>query len=223
MLSEILLSQVVSNFSKVFSVFRKFCRVISAIAEWRVVTFPRTDLRRPSPMAVPVSDDRPLTAGSARTTRRHSPPRRLTIAGCLGIPAQLLGVRHSRLVQGRRPHWSFRGLLNVHWLLRPVGSPSRQSDPSVSKAPTVSLPPRVASIATGWSDPVAGWELHPLKIEHLYMAHTESGTAKPPKKQSLAPRSRPGTAKPPRSRSCHHQNRNKNSAHLLDRWRNCQK
>ena len=35
---------------------------------------------------------------------------------------------------------------------------------SVSKAPTVSFPPRVASIATGWSDPVAGWELHPLKI-----------------------------------------------------------
>ena len=48
--------------------------------------------------------------------------------------------------------------------LRPVGSPSRQSDPSVSKASTVSFPPRVASIATGWSDPVAGWDLHPLKI-----------------------------------------------------------
>ncbi len=66
--------------------------------------------------------------------------------------------------QGRRPHWTFRGLLNVHWRLRPVGSLSRQSDPSVSKAPTVSFPPRVASIATGWSDPVAGWDLHPLKI-----------------------------------------------------------
>src|SRR5271169_2750458 len=78
------------------------------------------------------------------------------------------------LVQGRRPHWSFRGLLNVHWLLRPVGSLSRQSDPSVSKAPTVSFPPRVASIATGWSDPDAGWDLHPLKIEHLYTAHTRS-------------------------------------------------
>src|SRR6202021_3460124 len=42
------------------------------------------------------------------------------------------------------------------------------SDPSVSKAPTVSFPPRVASIATGWSDPVAGWELHPLKINTLH-------------------------------------------------------
>ena len=38
----------------------------------------------------------------------------------------------------------------------------------------VSFPPRVASIATGWSDPIAGWELHPLKIEHIYIAHTES-------------------------------------------------
>jgi hypothetical protein len=48
--------------------------------------------------------------------------------------------------------------------LRPVSSPSRHSDPFVSKASTVSFPPLVASIATGWSDPVAGWELHPLKI-----------------------------------------------------------
>jgi len=30
------------------------------------------------------------------------------------------------------------------------------SDTSFSKAPTDSFPPRVASIATGWSDPVAG-------------------------------------------------------------------
>ncbi len=42
------------------------------------------------------------------------------------------------------------------------------SDPFVSKAPTVSFPPRVASIATGWSDPDAGWELHPLKINTLH-------------------------------------------------------
>ena len=83
------------------------------------------------------------------------------------------------LTQGRRPHWSLRSLLNVHWLLRPVGSLSRQSDPSVSKAPTVSFPPRVASIATGWSDPDAGWELHPLKIKHLYTHCTKLDTAKP--------------------------------------------
>jgi hypothetical protein len=29
-----------------------------------------------------------------------------------------------------------------------------------------------APIATGWSDPVAGWELHPLKSQHLFTAHT---------------------------------------------------
>jgi len=73
--------------------------------------------------------------------------------------------------QGRRPHWTFRGLLNVHWLLRPVGSPSRQSDPSFSKAPTVSFPPRVASIATGWSDPVAGQEFHLLKTNTFTQVH----------------------------------------------------
>src|ERR1700733_12643674 len=42
------------------------------------------------------------------------------------------------------------------------------SDPCFSKAPTVSFPPRVASIATGWSDPDAGWELHPLKTNTLH-------------------------------------------------------
>jgi hypothetical protein len=47
-------------------------------------------------------------------------------------------------------------------------------DTFVSKAPTSSFPPCVASIATGWSDPDAGWDLHPLKIEHLDMAHTKA-------------------------------------------------
>ena len=31
-----------------------------------------------------------------------------------------------------------------------------------------------APIATGWSDPVAGWELHPLKSQHLFTAHNRS-------------------------------------------------
>ena len=31
-----------------------------------------------------------------------------------------------------------------------------------------------APIATGWSDPVAGWELHPLKSKHLFTAHNRS-------------------------------------------------
>jgi hypothetical protein len=32
----------------------------------------------------------------------------------------------------------------------------------------------LASIATGWSDPVAGWELHPLKTNTFYTAHNKS-------------------------------------------------
>ena len=47
-------------------------------------------------------------------------------------------------------------------------------DPPVSKAPTVLFRPRVASIATGWSDPVAGWELHPLENNTFHAAHNES-------------------------------------------------
>ncbi len=38
---------------------------------------------------------------------------------------------------------------------------------------------RVASIATGWSDPIAGWELHPLKTNTFHTAHTKADTAKP--------------------------------------------
>ena len=45
------------------------------------------------------------------------------------------------------------------------------SDPFISKAPTVSFPPRVASIATGWSDPDAGQDLHLLRINTFYTAH----------------------------------------------------
>ena len=41
-----------------------------------------------------------------------------------------------------------------------------------------------APIATGWSDPVAGWELHPLKSQHLFTAHTRSD----PKADELTPR-----------------------------------
>jgi hypothetical protein len=49
--------------------------------------------------------------------------------------------------------------------------PSRQSDPSVSKAPTDSLPPRVASIATGWSDPGCRARFSLAKEQHLYTTH----------------------------------------------------
>src|SRR5271157_981132 len=39
------------------------------------------------------------------------------------FPDNLAAAAFPLLVQGRRPHWTFRGLLDVHWLLRPVGSP----------------------------------------------------------------------------------------------------
>jgi hypothetical protein len=45
------------------------------------------------------------------------------------------------LVQGRRPHWSSRGLLNTHWRLRPVGSLHRLKRHIASEAPKVSFPP----------------------------------------------------------------------------------
>ena len=48
------------------------------------------------------------------------------------------------------------------------------SDPSFSKAPTVSFPPRVASIASGWSDPDAGRDLHSLKTNTLYNGEHQS-------------------------------------------------
>ena len=66
------------------------------------------------------------------------------------------------LVQGRRPHWTFRGLLNVH---SRYGLSARR----VAKRPVCLegsdgfVTSTAAPIATGWSDPVAGWELHPLK------------------------------------------------------------
>jgi len=65
-------------------------------------------------------------------------------------------------VQGRRPHWTFRGLLDVH---SRYGLSTRR----VAKRPVCLegsdgfVTSTAAPIATGWSDPVAGRELHPLK------------------------------------------------------------
>ena len=50
----------------------------------------------------------------------------------------------------------------------------------------------VAPIATGWSDPVAGWELHPLKNQHLFTAHTRSDPAIPSHLQRTSDEKRPG-------------------------------
>jgi hypothetical protein len=45
------------------------------------------------------------------------------------------------------------------------------SDSSVTKAPAVWLPPRFASIATGWSDPVTGQDCHLLQSNTFQTAH----------------------------------------------------
>ena len=63
---------------------------------------------------------------------------------------------------GRRPRRTFRGLVGCSLALRPACSRDRQAvlyvegfDGFVTSA--------AAPTATGWSEPVAGWELHPLK------------------------------------------------------------
>ena len=55
-----------------------------------------------------------------------------------------------------------------------------------------------APIATGWSDPVAGWELHPLKSQHLFTAHNRSDPEDDPEDPSArrkTPRWRPGASR----------------------------
>ena len=86
------------------------------------------------------------------------------------------------------PHWSFRGLLDVHSryglsarraALRPVCLEGSDGFVTSTAAP----------IATGWSDPVAGWELHPLKI-NTFPRRTLGLTPKPRLSNSLRSRFR---------------------------------
>jgi len=74
-------------------------------------------------------------------------------------------------VQGRRPHWSFRGLLDVH---SRYGLSARRAAkrPVCLEGSDGFVSSTAAPIATGWSDPVAGWELHPLKINTFHGAHS---------------------------------------------------
>jgi hypothetical protein len=65
---------------------------------------------------------------------------------------------------GRRPHWTFRGLLNVHWLLRPVSSLHRLKRHTCLEGSDGFVSSTAAPIATGWSDPVAGQDFHLLTI-----------------------------------------------------------
>ena len=58
--------------------------------------------------------------------------------------------------------------------LRPVGSLHRQKRHIFLEGSDGFVSSTAAPIATGWSDPVAGWELHPLKINTFSTAHTRS-------------------------------------------------
>ena len=58
-------------------------------------------------------------------------------------------------------------------LLRPVGScrVASKRPACLEGSGRFSLPPRAAPIATGWSDPVAGWDSHPQKISTFFTLH----------------------------------------------------
>ena len=64
--------------------------------------------------------------------------------------------------QGRRPSWTFRGLLNVH---SRYGLSARRvaKRPVYLQGSDAFVSSTAAPIATGWSDPVAGQDFHLLK------------------------------------------------------------
>lgn len=63
---------------------------------------------------------------------------------------------------GRRPRQTFRGLIGSSLVLRPTCSRDRHAVLYVEGFDGF-VTSTVAPTATGWSEPVAGWELHPLK------------------------------------------------------------
>ena len=92
-----------------------------------------------------------IARGTVYSNRFHSSP------AAAAFPFRL---------QGRRPHWSFRGLLDVHAC---YGLSARRAAkrPVCLEGSDGFVSSTAAPIATGWSDPVAGWELHPLKTNTL--------------------------------------------------------
>ena len=64
---------------------------------------------------------------------------------------------------GQLPHYTFRGLLNVHCALRPMGSPSCPRQPSTPEASAASLPPLLLRLLPAGAT-LAGWVSHPLKM-----------------------------------------------------------
>ncbi len=73
---------------------------------------------------------------------------------------------------GRLLHCRFRGLLSVH--LR-YGLHARRVAIATLYIEGFSsfVASTAASIATGWSEPVPGRDLHPLKTRHLFTAHVD--------------------------------------------------
>jgi len=61
---------------------------------------------------------------------------------------------------GRLPHFCFRGLLSVHYSLRPARSRGHSLALSIEGSGGF-VTSTAAPIASGRSDPVAGWGLHP--------------------------------------------------------------
>ena len=79
---------------------------------------------------------------------------------------------------GRLPRYPFRGLLNVHCALSPARSLNRPRRPfSIEVLQSVSLPPRTAPIATGWSDSCRTGSA-PAEKQRLSTAHGEPGLIK---------------------------------------------
>ena len=132
------------------------CRCLSSLAMLRFhiplikpgVRFSRTRLSDKGftdmPSSTPVARWALIARGTAYSNRFPVPSG----GGLPHIPA-----RSATTLEFSRP--AQRSLAIIR--LRRIGSPSRQSDPSVSTAAPIRLR------RTGWSDPVAEWELHPLK------------------------------------------------------------
>src|SRR5437764_1103557 len=68
-----------------------------------------------------------------------------------------------RTQMGRRPRRTFRGLVGCSLALRPACSRDRRAVLCVGGLDGF-VASTAAPTATGWSEPVAGRELHPLKI-----------------------------------------------------------
>ena len=74
---------------------------------------------------------------------------------------------------GRLPRYPFRGLLNVHCALWPARSLNRPRRPFyIEVLQSVSLPPRTAPIATGWSDSCRA-DLASARKQRLSTAHDD--------------------------------------------------